>query len=101
MAKIYATDGKIITESPKIQIGDKLYSVDDRQSTFEKINKSLQKNPEDIGAVFALVFGKEQAAEIEKLELSVKGTQNLLIYVFAAIKGCEFEEAEKFFRNGQ
>ncbi len=99
--KIYTTDGKIITERPKIQIGDKLYMVDDRQSTFTKINKALNENPDDLNAVFELVFGKKEAAEIEKLELSVSGTQNLLIYVFAAIKGCEFEEAEKFFRNEQ
>lgn len=99
--KIYTTDNRILTEKPQIQIGDKLYAVDDRQSTFDKLNKQLQENPNDMEAIFSLVFGKKAAQEIADMELSVSGTQNLLIYVFAAIKGCEFEEAESFFRSQQ
>lgn len=99
--KIYTTDNKILTEKPQIQIGDKLYAVDDRQSTFNKLNEQLQKDSNNMEAIYKLVFGNKAAQEIMDMELSVLGTQNLLIYVFAAIKGCEFEEAQMFFRDNQ
>lgn len=98
---IYTTDNKILTEKPQIQIGDKLYAVDDRQSTFNRLNEQLQKDANDMEAIYKIVLGEKAAKEIIELDLSVSGTQNLLIYIFAAIKGCEFEEAEKFFRNQQ
>lgn len=98
---IYTTDNKILTEKTQIQIGDKLYAVDDRQSTFNRLNEQLQKDANDMEAIYKIVLGEKAAKEIIELDLSVSGTQNLLIYIFAAIKGCEFEEAEKFFRNQQ
>lgn len=99
--KIYTTDNKILTEKPQIQIGDKLFAVDDRQSTFNKLNEQLQKDSNNMEAIYTLIFGKDAAKEIMSMDLSVAGTQNLLIFIFAAIKGCEFEEAETFFRNQQ
>lgn len=97
-SSIKSADEKLFTPKRQIAIRDKVYTIDDSQATFIKINNALKKDSENLDAVFELAFGKENAEEIKALNLSVEGTQNLLIYVFAAIKGCEFEEAEKFFR---
>lgn len=100
MAKIYTTQGRILYERPQIQIGNKLYTVDNRQSTFKKLEKQLTKDANDMEKVFEIVFGAEEAKEIIDMDLSYQGTVDLVIYIFAAIKGIEFEEAEKeFFRK--
>lgn len=100
MAKIYTTDGKILTGDgfPQIQIKDKLYVVDDRKSTYDKIQKVIKEsksNPvEDKDydmEIFKLALTKEKAAEIQKLDLKVKEFNELTIYIMAAIQGEEYE----------
>ena len=37
MGKLYTLDGKLLTETPEIRIGEKVYPVDSRQKTVKKI----------------------------------------------------------------
>ena len=37
MGKMYALDGKYLTERPEVRIGDKVYAVDDRVKTVRKL----------------------------------------------------------------
>ena len=102
MAKIYTTDGKLLVDTPQIQIGDKLFAVDNRKSTYDKMQEAVSKshgNEERI--ILEYAFGKEQMKEIDAMGLSVKGYMNLLTYVHAAIFDISFEEAEARFQKAQ
>ena len=76
---------------PQLKIGDKLYTVDDRQSIFDKIQE-IQKNNEltDIEKrekVYELALGKESALEISKLDLPVEKNIYLSFCVMGAVTG--------------
>ena len=110
MAKMYSTDGKILIGDnfPQIQIGDKLYVVDNRKSTYDKIQDVIlesQTKPEkgkdyDM-EIFKLALGKEKAKEIEKLDLSVKSFKELSIFVMAAIQEEEYETVKQAMEKNQ
>ena len=57
---------------PQLKIGDKCYTVDDRQITFEKIQEVQQdikiKENERTNKIFELALGKEATKEIEEME---------------------------------
>ena len=60
---------------PQLKIGDKLYTVDDRQKTWEKIqevqdDKELNEK-ERTSKIYELALGKEASKEIEDLDLPV------------------------------
>lgn len=106
MAKIYSTDGKILTGDnfPQIQIGKELFVVDDRKSTYDKIQKVVnesKKNPQedkdyDMEIIkIALGQDKNQIKKIEAMDLSVRSFNELTKYIMAAIQGIEYEEIDK------
>lgn len=101
--KIIATDGKIITGDnfPNIQIGDKLYPVDNRMSTYKKIKKidylSDAIDPDE--EMLKLALGKENAEEIINMDLSVESFSNLTFIVMAAITGEDPEELKEQAKN--
>lgn len=97
--KTYNLNGKLNSEKPTIVIGEKAYSVDDRQSTFMKMNDLLQKDSTNFEALFCLVFGEDNGHEIYNMDLSVSDTETLITAIFAAIKGITLEEAEETFRT--
>lgn len=103
MAKIYTTDGKLLTETPQIQIGSKLFAIDNRKSTYDKMQAAVAnaKGGSEERIILEHAFGKEQMAEIDAMDLSVKGYMNLLTYVHAAIFDIPFEEAEARFQKAQ
>ncbi len=78
---------------PQLKIGDKLYVVDNRQSTFDKIQKLDDKN--DANNIFELALGKEAAQEIEKMDLPVDKYSYLIFCVMGAITGEEPDELQK------
>lgn len=77
---------------PQIKIGDKLYTVDDRKSTYDKIQK-LQKeknNAEEIEKeTFILALGEEATNEIYGYDLPVENFNYLMYCVLGAISGQE------------
>ena len=70
MGRMYALDGKFLTNTAEIRIGDKIYPVDDRVKTVNKLLKFMEENQEDnVGvAKYALELGlgKKAAAELEE-----------------------------------
>lgn len=91
------------TEKPFIVIGKKTYFIDNRFSTAQKLFKKLSDNPEDVNAIYNLVFDKDDAKEIIALDLSVADTQTLLTMIMALIRGVDIEEDGNTatFRNNQ
>lgn len=103
MARIYTTDGKLLVERPQIEVGGVLLAVDNRKSTYDKMQQAISKsdgtNEERIILEHAL--GKEQMKKVDEMDLSVSGYMTLLTYVHAAIFDISFEEAEARFQKAQ
>ena len=83
----------------EIWIGDKLYTVDDRQSTFEKI-QGVQANSnltdkEKTNQIFELALGKEATKEVEDMDLPVGLFNHLTFCLMGAITGEDPAELEK------
>ena len=76
---------------PQLKIADKLYTVDNRQKTFDEITKvqedvKLDDN-EKTRKIYALALGKESTKEILELNLPVESTVFLSYCIMGAIIG--------------
>ena len=98
-------DTKILTgdNHPQLKVQDKLYTVDDRKSTFDKIqaaqaDNKLTQEQKDF-KVFELALGEKEAKEIMALDLSVQEYIYFTYCVMGAITGDDpdklMEEAKK------
>lgn len=100
--RIIQTEDKILTgdNHPQLQIGDKLYLVDNRKKTFDKINEvqsdvTLSQNEKE-RKIFEFALGEVNAREIlDNDELTVSGYKNLSYFILAAITGNTFEEIKE------
>ena len=101
--KIISSDGKIITGDnfPSIQIGDKLYPVDNRRSTYKKIQKidpaSEKLDPDE--ELLKLALGEENAKELIEKDMDVESFSNLTFLVMSAITGDDYDELKKAARE--
>lgn len=91
MGKMYTLDNKLLTETPEIRIGDKVYPVDDRVNTVKKIQE-ISKNISDdlyggISKVLDLALGKKAAKEVEDMNMPFAAYQKMFELVMAAITG--------------
>lgn len=91
MGKMYTLDNKLLTETPEIRIGDKVYPVDDRVNTVKKILE-ISKNVSDdlnggISKVLDLALGKDAAKEVEDMNMPFAAYQKMFELVMAAITG--------------
>ena len=98
MGKLYTLDGKLLTESPEIRIGEKIYPVDNRQKTVAKLQETIA-NQEDsndlmagVASVLALALGEKAAREIEDMNMPYPAYQQLFELVIAAVTGEDPEE---------
>lgn len=102
MAKMYTLDEKLLVGTPEIRIGDKVYSVDDRQKTVKKILDICDKNAEEknldmIDEVFRLAFSPKDFKEIDGMNISWAAYQELFTMVVSAVTGQEKEDIEARF----
>lgn len=99
MAKLYTLDNKLLTGTPEIRVGDKVFGVDDRKKTVSKIlalsKEEGKDNDEMITEVFKLAFGKK-AGEVNKLveDMSWAAYQELFTLVLMAVTGQDPENEE-------
>lgn len=102
MVRIIDTEDKILCgdNHPQLKIGNKLYVVDDRKSTFEKIqavesDTSLSDAEKDRKRI-ELALGEEAAKELyDNPDLTVSGHAALTFYVMAAITGEDYDELRR------
>ena len=84
---------------PQLKIADKLYTVDNRQSTWDKIqditnNQELDNNTKN-NKIFELALGTEEAKEIKGMDLPVENYTYLTFCVMGAISGEDPKELQK------
>lgn len=107
MGKMYALDKKLLIGSPEIQIGDKVFQVDDRNKTVRKViklseqlkgkDKDIEETPEQfevIDQILELAFGSKYK-DIDELELSFRAYLDLIDIVLDAMTNGDPEKYEK------
>ena len=84
---------------PQLKIGDKLYTVDNRQSTWDKIQEVQSNvelsNEEKMDKVYELSLGIDAAKEIKEMDLPVENNVFLSYCVMGAITGEDPKELQK------
>jgi len=84
---------------PQLKIGDKLYTVDNRQSTWDKIQKVQSdeslNNEDKTNKIYELALGVEASKEIKDLDLPVENNTYLSYCVMGAITGEDPKELQK------
>ncbi len=97
--RIIDTEDKILSgdNHPQLKIGNKLYTVDDRKKTWDKIqavqdDDSVADKDKEI---LNLALGEKEAEEILANDLTVEGFANLTFYIMAAITGEDFDDLKK------
>ena len=102
--RIIDTTGKMLNADnhPSILVNGKAYIVDDRKSTFDKIQKvqnekGLTESERDL-KVFELALGKKEAKEIIDLDLSVQDYIYFTYCIMGAITG---EDPDKLMEDAK
>lgn len=106
MAKLYTLDHKLLTDTPEIRIGEKIYAVDNRQKTVKKIQSAAQSIKQDdpysgIDTVLELALGAKAAKEIDELDMPYPAYQKMFELVMAAVTGEEPEVIAERFQEGE
>lgn len=112
MAKIYDTNGKILTGDsfPQLKIGEELFIIDNRQKTYSKIQRLIDEsnnNPKE-GVDYnyevvklAMAQNPSQIEKINKMNLSVKSFNELSIFIMAAIQEEEYDTIKESIENAK
>lgn len=92
MAKMYTLDNKLLTETPEIRVGDKVYAVDNRQKTVKKIQAVAKEITNDnpytsIDQALELALGAKAAKEIDEMDMPYPAYQRMFELVMAAVTG--------------
>lgn len=106
MAKLYTLDHKLLTDTPEIRIGEKIYAVDNRQKTVKKIQAASKTIDSDdpyggIEQVLEMALGAKAAQEIEEMNMPYPAYQRMFELVMAAVTGEEPDEIAQRFQESQ
>lgn len=90
---------------PQLKIGDKLYIVDNRQKTWDKIQE-IQSNNEikekdKTDKIYDLALGEAARKEIEEMNLPVENYTYLSFCVMGAITGEDPKKLQELARNSK
>jgi hypothetical protein len=104
MAKLYTLDHKLLTDTPEIRIGEKVYAVDNRTKTVKKIQAAAKDIGNDdpysgMDKVLELAMGAKAAKEIDEMDLPFPAYQQMFELVMAAVTGEEPDAIAQRFQN--
>ena len=101
MGKLYTLDQKLLTNTPEIRIGEKIYPIDDRTKTVMKATKLDTANVENVSKILELALGQKAAKEVEERNLPFAAYQQLLEIIIAAMTGEEPEAVSARFQEAK
>ena len=104
MGKLYTLDNKLLTETPEIRIGEKIYGLDNRKKTVTKVQNLMngmnaENQEKKMREVLSLAFGTKESEEIDKMNMPYPAYQQLFVLVVAAMTGEEPETVSGSFRQ--
>ena len=100
MAKLYTLDSALLRDVPEIRVGERIYFVDNRMSTFLAMNKLIRERGEtcEFEIVVKAALGEDAFLEIAALDMPFAAAQQLVILILAAMQDITEEEAKARFR---
>ena len=111
MGKLYTLDGKLLTETPEIRVSEKIYAVDNRKKTVDKILKKVesmsgeettaQTSQEAVTLIMELALGPKAAKEIDDMNIPYPAYQKLFTLLMAAVTGEDEDEIDARFQPAQ
>lgn len=104
MAKLYTLDHKLLTDTPELRIGEKIFAVDNRTKIVKKIQETSKKITGDdpytgMSEVLELAMGQKAAREIDEMDMPFPAYQKMFELVMAAITGEEPEAVSERFQR--
>ena len=105
MAKLYTLDHKLLTDTPEIRIGEKIYAVDNRQKTVKRIQEASKEigndNPyEGMDKVLEMALGAKAAREIDEMNMPYPAYQRMFELIMAAVTGEDPDTISERFQDG-
>ena len=99
MGRLYTLDQKLISKTPEIRIGEKIYPIDDRTKTVMKVTKMDTSDAENVSKILELALGKPAAKEVDEMNLPFVAYLKLLEIIIAAMTGEEMETVSARFQE--
>lgn len=101
MAKIINISDKLSSEKPCIQVGDKLYTVNDSLETVMKFEEVYSDSGDTQGMLecMKIALGEKAYKEMKLEKTSFKNIQVWFFAVMAAMQDMTYEEVESRFRQ--
>ena len=98
---MYVVDSEKLGARPEMRIGDKIYQIDNRLSTFTRINERIrcQDGVGDFEVIIGEALGVAVLAEIIEMDLAYGVMFDIVIIILAAIQDLSVEEARSRFRQ--
>ena len=98
---MYSIDGEKLTRRPEIRIGDKIYTVDNRLSTFERLNGRMKvaEGAGEMEIIISEALGQDMYEEIRAMDLPYGVMYEIVIIILAAIQDLTVEEARARFQG--
>lgn len=98
MGKMYTLDGKLLTDTPEVRVGEKIYPVDNRKKTVTRVMALMKdgksgENLKSMDDAARLLLGASAYSEIEAMDLPWTAWQRLFELLMAAVTGEDAEEA--------
>jgi len=98
---MYVIDSEKLARRPEVRIGDRVYEIDNRLSTFERINERIRGGGADneFEIIIGEALGAENFADIKGMDLAYGVMYDIIIIILAAIQDLSVEEARQRFRG--
>ncbi|MCL2855986.1 MAG: hypothetical protein FWE21_10305 [Defluviitaleaceae bacterium] len=98
---MYAIDNEKLTKRPEIRIGDRVFTIDNRLSTFEVMRRELNKaETAEMAVVIAHGLGHDAYLDIVEMDLPYGVMEEIVMLILAGIQGLEVDEAKTRFCHG-
>ena len=98
---MYEICGEKLVRRPEVRIGDRIFEIDNRLSTFERINERLKNRDGD--GDFEIIIGEALGLavyrELREMDLAYGVMYEIVIVILAAIQDLSVEEARARFRG--
>lgn len=94
MNKIINISDKLNSDKPSIQIGDKVYPVNDGMATviqFEEL--AVTQTADSLNQAMVIALGQEAVDEIGIKNISLSNFKVITIAILACMQGTEYDEA--------